>query len=160
MNLPLMLIGGGLIYLFVNKSSTKTKVKNSPSNIIGSKEIGYVIQNCKLTIYDPDVAFEYAFEKGKQLTISKSLSVTKLKIELFGDCFSTFDKRKCLLSSNDNAQFIYELIRHGYSGAYSEGTSTMQIISAMLKDIIDQVKKEFKDIDTSDWSTQVIQEGK
>lgn len=167
MNLPVILIGGGLLYFIINKNSSKPKVLNSQnpsqntnSNIIGSKKVGYVIQNCKLTIYDPDIAYEYAFQQGKELIKGGSFSTNKLKNTLLGDCFSTLEKRKCLLVSNDTAKFIYELIRYGYSGAYSEGAGTINAMMAMLKDIITQVKKEFKNINTDDWSNQLIEEGK
>ncbi len=169
MNLPIILIGGGLLYVLLNKkSSTNTnplkKESNSTqsnnSNVIGSKEIGYTIQNCQLTIYDSDKALEYAFEQGRQLVIKKSLSANELKIKLIGDCLSTIQKRTCLFSSTKNAHFIFDLIRYGYSGAYSEGAGTIMGMTQMLKDFISDIKKEFKSIDTSNWTNELVEIGK
>ena len=68
-NLPLLLLGVGAVYFITKKpakTTTSTKEDSIASGQIGSKDVGYKIVNCKLTIYDKQKAFNYAFKLGAE----------------------------------------------------------------------------------------------
>lgn len=164
-NLPLLLIGAGAVYFLAKKpvkTSTATKEESIASGQIGSKDTGYKIVDCKLTIYDKQKAFDYAFKLGVDSTSpdynkGNTWSTKPLKKKLVGDCISSEISAKILMNTKEKALFVFELFRYLYSGI------------ALQSDVFDETTaldsiQQFKDntekllgYNTSDFKVELIQ---
>lgn len=148
------------------KSSSKPTSSKESSDIapgqIGSKDIGYKINDCKLTIYDKQKALDYAFKLGVDGTSpdynkGNTWSTKPLKKKLVGDCISSEISAKTLMNTKEKALFVFELFRYLYSGI------------ALQSDVFDETTaldsiQQFKDntekllgYDTSDFKVELIQ---
>lgn len=123
-NLPLLLLGAGAVY-FITKKPAKTATSTKEDSIapgqIGSKDLGYKIVDCKLTIYDKQKAFDYAYELGVDNAFGIKLDGTEpLKETLFGGCLQKELTVKALMKTKEKALFVFDLMRFLYSGIVSK----------------------------------------
>lgn len=147
--LPL-LVGGLIVFAFMQKSSansTKPKPKevdpkpsenpnesesdNKPKNYptVGSQNIGYEIINCKeIKIYDAKKSLDFAFDTGKKLPKDYSYNTADLNNKLFGKCLNNM---KSL--TKENALFIFDLMKYGYSGLYFTVGGSESIVTGPLE---------------------------
>lgn len=165
-NLPLLLLGAGAVYFIAKKpakvSTTSTKEDAIAPGQIGSKEIGYKIVNCKLTIYDKQKAWNYAFKLGADGAEVNNVdeytwSTKPLKMKLVGDCFGSEVTVKSLINSKEKAFFIFELFRYLDSGITSK--SDVYDENAALSSIEsfkDNIEKLFK-YDVSNYKVELIE---
>lgn len=149
---PLLLLGAGAWFL--------TKPKKEPASsgkgvITGSKERGYVITNCNLVITDKQKALDYAFTLGASVDTSKDWNTKILKFNLFGDCLSSEEKGKKLMTSKEKALFVFDLLKFLDSGISSNNQSFDQDALERL----DQLKTNIAKItgfDTSDFKVELV----
>lgn len=162
-NLPLLLLGAGAVYFIAKKpakaSATSIKEDTIAPGQIGSKETGYKIVNCKLTIYDKQKAFDYAFKLGAENAMPNvdeyTWSSKVVTQKLIGDCFGSEITAKMLINSKEKASFIFELIKHLYSGIVSESAEFEENAISMLE----QMKNNFQKIlgyDTSSFKVELV----
>lgn len=148
------------------RSSSKTTSAKESLDIvhgqIGSKEIGYKIVNCKLTIYDKQKAWNYAFKLGADDALINNIdeytwSTKPIKKKLVGDCFGSEVTVKSLINSKEKAFFIFELFRYLNSGIASK--SEVYDTIAALNDI-ESFKSNIEKVlsyDTSNYKIELIE---
>jgi hypothetical protein len=116
-NLPLLLLGAGAVY-FITKKPAIIKTKKEISiekesevqgNHIGSKDIGYKIDNSTLTVYDRQKALDYAYQTGVKYTYKGQNYVSNI---LIGSQIDTLNK----LTTESDIRFIFDLLIYGFSG--------------------------------------------
>lgn len=123
-NLPLLILGAGAALFF--SRATKPLIIKTPKEIvyddqIGSKEVGYKIVDCSLTIYDKQKAYNHAFKLGADNALGIKLDGVKpLKETLFGGCLEKELTVKALMTTKEKALFIFDLMRFLYSGIVSK----------------------------------------
>ena len=127
--LPLLLLGAGAVYFIAKKpakvSTTSTKEDSIASGQIGSKDVGYKIVNSKLTIYDKQKAWDYAFKVGADGAEVNNVddntwSPSPLREKLFGGYLETELSVKTLMKTKEQALFLFDLMRFLYSGIASK----------------------------------------
>ena len=122
--LQLLLLGAGAA-LFLSRA-TKPLIIKTPKEIvyddqIGSKEVGYKIVDCSLTIFNKQKAFNYAYELGVDNAFGIKLDGTEpLKETLFGGCLQKELTVKALMKTKEKALFVFDLMRFLYSGIVSK----------------------------------------
>jgi hypothetical protein len=163
-NLPLLLLGAGAVFLVAKKPakvSTKESLTIAPGQI-GSKDQGYKIVDCKLTIYDKQKAFDYAFKLGADGAEPNNVdeytwSTKPLKKKLVGECIDAEILAKLLMSTKEKAFFIFELFKYLLSGITSKSevyTSDQAIES--IQQFKDNVQK-LLGYDTSAYKVELIE---
>lgn len=165
-NLPLLLLGAGAVY-FIAKKPAKTSTKESLTiapGQIGSKDIGYKIVDCKLTIYDKQKAFDYAFKLGADGALVNNVdentwSTKPIKKKLIGDCIASDKNVKILITSKEKAHFIFELFRNLFSGIFSKSDVYDSMTAlADIKGFRDSIGEVFG-YDVSKYDISLIQLG-
>lgn len=163
-NLPLLLLGAGAVYLAAKKPtkvSTKENLTIAPGQI-GSKDIGYKIVDCKLTIYDKQKAFDYAFKLGADGVEPNNVdeytwSTKPLKKKLIGECIDAEILAKLLMNTKEKAFFVFNLFKYLLSGIVSKSevfTSDQALTN--IQQFKDSVQK-LLGYDTSAYKVELIE---
>lgn len=166
-NLTLLLLGAGAVYFIAKKpaKASTTPSKESSDIVpgqIGSKEIGYKIVNCKLTIYDKQKAYNYAFKLGVDGAEVNNVdeytwSTKPLKKKLVGECIDAEILAKILMSTKEKAFFIFELFKYLLSGITSKSEIyTSEQALKTIQQFKDNVQKVLG-YDTSDYKVEIIE---
>lgn len=170
-NLPLLLLGAGAVYFIAKKPDIKTSKKESSSKeedtqeketpvVLPGQAKGYNIDGCKLTIYNKQKAYAYAFKLGADNSLpdyneGNTWSTKPLKKTLVGDCISSEENAKSLMNTKEKAFFIFELFKNLYSGI----TSKSIVFEENAIDSIQQFKNSVAKVfgyDVSDFKVEII----
>lgn len=118
-NLPLLLLGAGAVYFIAKKpakaSTKETSVKKESEvqgNYIGSKEIGYKIDDYTLTVYNRQQALDYAYQIGVKYASKGPKYVSDVLIGSQTEILNKFGLEK-------DVRFIFDLLVYGFSGISS-----------------------------------------
>ena len=151
--LPLFALGIGA--WFLSKPKTTQTESKSKGIVIGSKERGYIITNCNLVIYDKQKALDYAFNLGVSVDTSVDWNTKVLKFNLFGDCLSSEEKGKKLITNKEKALFVFDLLKFLNSGISSNDQSFDETALLQLIQTKENIAK-ITGIDTSDFKVELV----
>ncbi len=156
--LPLVALGVGAWFLTKPKQTTTESKSGGKGIVVGSKERGYVITNCNLTIYDEQKAFDFAFNKtafeAKNSNVENFMN--PVKFNLFGDCLTTDEKAKILINSKKKALFVFNMFKFMISGRQSvDETYSVDNALTALNQAKENIAK-ITGIDTSDFKVELV----
>lgn len=168
--LPIILGGGLLAFILMNRKAKSTTPSESITSKIGSKEVGYEIINCnKVIIYDENKAFEYAYSLAVNDAL-QNFNKDEYKISadpsiLVGDCLEQFDDKVKYKTKEDAligakkffknkivVKFIFNLLKYygsGYASVDDTYTTAALTNANKMKDVFKDMGFDVTDLQTN-----------